>query len=900
MTCQDCKCRVVEGSPQVWPSARREGSIALVFDAPTGAEALGRTVFHGSAGEVLEATIRAVVGASGRRPPRDLLDEVSVYHAVSRPTPGGKPPRIADVRACHDRLIAELDADRPRVVLAVGAAACASLAGVGQDKIVETPITRWRGQMRWLDLPSGRVPWMATISPASVVVRTDYYRDLSADVWKAWTQPEPQPDPDVEVVVARDLASLRGALAVLDEASAVSCDVETGGLAPWRDRLLSVAFGAVGEDPLYGYSVVVPYELMGDPEVVDLCWDYVFRATRRTIYQNGKFDLQFLVPWLGETDVPREAAIGDTLLLGYLLDERSKLGRFSRLGLKEQASYRYDKQDYHWDWGKFYADMRHDGTYPPGRPDARVRTCDRATCKYDHSDGYDVVRASRGLDPWVPPRDVADLEGMYRYQSLDVYYTARLWQDLLREVEEEGSDVLRAHDEVLVPAMKVISMCELRGAPLDLVWLRTYAARLRRRIAVRDRALASGASRMGAPDGFEHGSPAKVADQMYDSWGMTPDVRKHRRKADAGKPDRSTDKEHIEAAIKKYLGTDLDRQARWLRALLRWRTEAKQLSTYSETLIGRADPDGRIHASFWLHGTITGRLSSSEPNLQNIPAVDKREVVNGRPLYTLRGARTTHWPARRGFAPRPGYSWVEADYSQLELRVAAWLSGDDRLKQVFVEGRDIHLEVAATMFSKDPADVTKPERYLAKAVDFGILYGRQGKAIAEGEEMEYYEREMGGRRWDVATAEAFVRKFLRGYPQLGAWLETNAAEAVERYYVETPFGRRRRFPFKPRTKWDLMAIQRQANNTPIQSVASDLCILAMWNIQPLLPDGASLLLPVHDSICVEARHDLVDEIYHICKSKMEIELPGGVPLTIDFEVGPSWADITPYEPARRI
>lgn len=867
--CEGCKCPVIPGSSPVEPTITGPGLVAIVVDAPTGAESLGRSVFQGAAGEILEATLRGVVNAAGDGPMENVTDEFAVLHAVARPTPGGKPPRITAVRACRARLMSDLASAEPRMVLSVGAAACAALSGTGKA----TPITKWRGMMRWLELPGGRrVPWVATISPGSVVGKTEYYRDLAFDAWKAWTQRAPLARPDIEIVVPRDFEALRGALAVMDDATVISCDVETTGLKVYRNELLSVGFGADYGDGA-GYSVIVPMELLDDDRVRDLCWDRVYRRDSRTVFQNGKFDLQFLMRWWGETSVPQEALLGDTLLLGSLLDERPRKDRIGGLGLKDQSMYRYDVEDYHWDWDKFYADMAHDGTYPG-------RTCDPGKCPHPHPDT--VARA--------------DMEGLYRYQAMDTANTARLWFDLVAEAEEESPALMQAHDEVMVPAMKVLAGCELRGAPLDLDWLAWYRDHLIRRIDRRARVLSEVAISLGAPDGFEHGSAAQVADLMYDVWKMTPDVRKRKYKDGVMVEDRSTDKEHIDGAIKKYMRVDFPlnriqaRGALWLRSLLRWRADTKLLSTYTESLIDKADDDGRVHAEFLLHGTITGRLSSASPNLQNIPAVDKREMVGGRLVYTLRGARKTFFPARRAFATPPGYVWMEVDYSQLELRVAAWLSGDRAFADVFVQKRDIHMEVASTMFSKPPEQISKPERYLAKAVDFGILYGRTAKAVAEGAEMDYYEKELGGRRWDVATAEAFIAKFLRGYPDLGRWLEENAAGAVANHYVETPFGRRRRFPVKPRTKWERLRIERQANNTPIQSAASDLCIQAMSRIEPRLPDGAVLLFPVHDSICLEVREDLVDEVAEIVRSEMELEV-GGVPLTVDVEYGPSWADV---------
>lgn len=875
-SCEDCDCPVRQDIDPVGPSVQRTGQFAVVFDAPTSSEAaMGHPDFNSFGNVVFGAVLRGVMAQAGTTPPKNLLDEVAVFHAVSRPTPGGKPPKVSAIRSCRERLIDDLREAAPRAVLSIGAAACSALAGG-----VATPISKWRGQMRWLDLCGTKhdvpedtrvrpdcdgpvVPWVPTISASAVAMHPDLARDISYDVWKAWNQPAPLPPPDVETHVVRSVDELYAALELLEGASVVTCDVETTGLSSYRNRLLSVGFGATYDDES-GVAVIVPRELLSDPAVLDACWDTTYRRSRRTVFQNGKYDLQFLSRWLGE-DIPDDAFLGDTLLLGYLLDERPNqpTRRVRGLGLKEQASIRYDQEDYHWDWAEFYG----------------------ATALHDQWAALpDEEKGEEPLD--------ADWAGLYAYQALDVFYTARLWHDLIRDANAESPRLMEAHEDVLIPAMRTLARCEMAGAPLNFAWLETFAARLRRRIYRRQTMLERVAPSLGCPEGFNVGSPAQVADVMYDVWKMTPDVRK-KKGSDPTKADRSVDKDHIDAAVRKYKGsTDsgLRSAAKWLQTLINWRADKKNLSTYSESLMEKADDDGRIRAGFLIHGTLTGRLSSQGPNLQNIPAVDDKRVVNGRTIYTLRHGRTTYWPARKGFAPRPGSVWVEADYGQLELRVAAALSGDPDFTQVFVNKRDIHREVAATMFSKPPDQISKPERYLAKAVDFGILYGRTGKALSLGAEMDFYERELGGRRWDEPTANAFIAKFLRGYPKLSEWLESTAENAVVDQYVETPFGRRRRFPMPPRTKYDKLEIGRQATNTPIQSAASDLCLGAMARIIPRLPDGATVLFPVHDSICIEVREDLLPEVEKICREEMEIDFMG-VPLEIDFEWGPTWADV---------
>lgn len=682
--------------------------------------------------------------------------------------------------------------------------------------------------------------------------------------------------PVIEVFIPRTEHDLRAAIERLEEATVISCDIETSGLSPYSDKMLSLGIGALydGSD---GLAVIIPYEIVSDASenVISAVWDTIFRTTRRTVFQNGKFDIRFIARWAGAR-VPTEALLGDTLLLGFLLDERPRKDRMGSLGLKEQASYRYDVPDYHWDWAQFYLAIAHDqrdGSCGLGASAVEMGG-KKVTCHHPHPD--DVYRAN-----WT---------GMYQYQAMDVYATLRMWHDLVAEAEHEPG-IFDAHENVLMPAAKALAVCESTGAPLDFEWIARLEAWLMRRISRREEILKAVGVVLGAPGDINVGSPSQVADLMYGTWEMTPDMRRRskNKSAMAGGADRSTDKEHIEAAIRKYVekGNEVQRRgARWLRMLLRLRLDAKMLSTYVESLVDKADADGRVRASFLIHGTATGRLSSSNPNLQNIPAVS---LVKGE-YIERRSGKPTRWPARRAFAPPPGYLMAEADYGQLELRVAAALSGDKAFGDVFRQGRDIHLEVAATMFSKDPKDISKPERFLAKAVDFGILYGRTAKALANGAEMDFLESDLGGKRWDEATAQAFINKFLRGYPQLGRWIHDTAQAGLRDRYVASPFGRRRRFPVAPRTKWEKEQIERQAVNTPVQGTASDLCLLAMAKLVDALPDGAHVLFPVHDSLVLEFREDLLDDVRAMCKEIMEQDFLG-VPMAIDFEYGPNWADI---------
>ena len=783
--------------------------LAVVFDYPREANPFTR----GIAGAYLSGCMDAVEQETGV-----AIEARDFYAVMNRPL--GKEPKISEVRAERDRLMRELEAWGPDKIVSLGKSA---LNAVAIDAPKALAISKERGRMRMVL----NTPWVPTISPYAVVAKSDLHRDFIYDLWKVVRQDAPLPEMDIELVVPTSVPELEAALALLDDASAVGVDVETSGLRPATDRLLAVGFGAVYDD-LEGLAVVVTKEMLEDPEVHDVLWDATWRKSRVAVGHNFKFDMQFLAPLIGFP--PEGARLGDTLLMGHLLDERPNRpdSRVRGLGLKDMVAVRYDLQ-YGFDFGEFY-------------------------------------------DAEVP-----DWDAMHEYLGKDVCNTARLWHDLREEAREESPRLLEAHDDLLMPVGVALARAEFRGAPVSVPWIKDTLRAYDLRIARRQRVLETKILELTDRPEVKISAPQQIADIMYDDWGMTPDVRKH------GKllfDDRSTDKDHLKAAVAKYSGTKLHTEARWLHTLSAWRRDVRQRTTVQKSLLDRVDPDSRVRASFLIHGTSTGRLSSQGPNLQNVPAIDREDAIKFRPM-------------RRAFVPPPGRLWVEVDYSQLELRVAAALSRDADLIQVFTSGRDVHREIATGIFGKPADQISKAERFLAKAVSFGILYGRTGKALAGGKEMDYAERELGMKRWTEDEADVFIGAFLHAYPTLYEWMLHMYATIPKQGYVESPFGRRRRFPLYPSSKYELGSIERQAVNTPVQSAASDICLQAMVDIDAWLERDAcdaNVLFTVHDSICLEVAEDDVEKLERMCRSVMEKDWDG-VPLTVDFEAGPTWADV---------
>ena len=301
-------------------------------------------------------------------------------------------------------------------------------------------------------------------------------------------------------------------------------------------------------------------------------------------------------------------------------------------------------------------------------------------------------------------------------------------------------------------------------------------------------------------------------------------------------------------------------------AVLDYRQLTKLKSTYTDGLLKVADANGRVHTTFRQTGTATGRLSSTEPNLQNIPV--RTEL--GREL-------------RRYFLPENrDYVIVDADYSQIELRLLAAVSGDDNLCEAFREGADIHASTAAAVFGV-PRDAVTPEmRKKAKAVNFGIMYGIGAFSLAD---------DIGVSRQE---AQAFIDRYLGQFPKIDAYLKRTIAEAYENGFVTTLFGRRRYIAeLSGKNKMQQKFGERVAMNSPIQGTAADLIKLAMIRVhRRLKAEGldARLILQVHDELLIEANRSCADRAKTILREEMESAAKLPVPLTVEIHSGDTWFD----------
>ena len=415
-------------------------------------------------------------------------------------------------------------------------------------------------------------------------------------------------------------------------------------------------------------------------------------------------------------------------------------------------------------------------------------------------------------------------------------------ESVLRQ-ELEKVQEMELYETIELPLCTVLYKMERRGIAIDETQLRAFGKMLSGRIADCE-ALIFGYS--GGP--FNINSPKQLGDLLFDKLGLP-----------AGKKTKtgySTNADVLEKLKDKHP---------IIPAIMDYRMLTKLKSTYADGLMKEIKADGRIHTTFQNLVTATGRLSSTEPNLQNIP------------VRTDLGAEI-----RKMFVPKPGCVLVDADYSQIELRVLSHIADDKTMQEAFCSGQDIHAATASQVFGVPIATVTPLQRRHAKAVNFGIVYGISEFSLAEDIGVSRYE------------AKAYIDNYLNNYHGVRDYMKNIVASAREKGYTETMFGRRRYIPELKSANFNVrQGAERIALNTPIQGTAADLIKLAMIRVENALNKQypqAELLLQVHDELIVECPEDQAEEVAALVSREMEQVASLKVPLTAEAKYGKSWYD----------
>ena len=490
----------------------------------------------------------------------------------------------------------------------------------------------------------------------------------------------------------------------------------------------------------------------------------------------------------------------------------------------------------------------------PLPPHYRCDACRTVEFSAAAGDGYDLTekncpccgkRLHRDGHTCADALQQFDHQGRRKWPYIGVKLSAavigKLSDLLLEELQKNSQEKL--FFEIELPLARVLASMEHTGFAVDRAGIAAYGEKLKGEITALQEEIwsLSGCE-------FNINSPKQLGETLFEKLRLP-----HGKKTKSGY---STNAEVLEGLRYEHPVVD---------AILRYRALAKLNSTYCEGLLKVVSPDGRIHSNFNQTETRTGRISSTEPNLQNIPV----RTAQGREL-------------RRFFVAKEGCVLVDADYSQIELRVLAHVADDENMIESFRSGVDIHRTTAAQVFSMPEELVTSEMRSRAKAVNFGIVYGIGAFSLS---------KDIGVSRKE---AERYIENYLNHFPGVRDYLEHSVALARERGYAETIFGRRRYLQELSSSNFNLRSFgERVAKNMPIQGAAADIIKIAMIRVFERLRREnlrAKLILQVHDELIVEAPQEEAEQAANILTEEMENAVSLRVPMIADSSIGNTWYD----------
>lgn len=439
--------------------------------------------------------------------------------------------------------------------------------------------------------------------------------------------------------------------------------------------------------------------------------------------------------------------------------------------------------------------------------------------------------------------DQIDIERAAHYACEDADITLRLYEHFSRQLAQNDS-LAALYQTIEAPLSAVLYRMEARGVKIDNKRLVQQSVEIE--IQLKD--LESRAYDLAGSE-FNLGSPKQLQEILFERLGL-PVVEK----TPKGQP--STNESTLEILAQEH-------HAALPKIILEHRSLAKLKSTYTDKLPELIQAHtGRIHTSYHQAVTSTGRLSSSDPNLQNIPV----RSAEGRRI-------------RQAFIAESGYYLLAADYSQIELRIMAHLSGDEGLIQAFKEGKDIHAATAAEIFGGDPEHIDREHRRNAKAINFGLIYGMSAFGLA---------RQLGISRQEAA---GYIDTYFARYPKVRDYMDNARSAARQQGYAETLLGRRLYIPdINSKNQQRRNAAERLAINAPMQGSAADIIKLSMLAIDRELGDNSDcrLIMQVHDELVFEVRQEAAPQYSDIIRRHMENAHALSVPLIVDIGIGSNW------------
>ena len=468
---------------------------------------------------------------------------------------------------------------------------------------------------------------------------------------------------------------------------------------------------------------------------------------------------------------------------------------------------------------------------------------------YNLKNRYKELDKSEIYDKFKPKGRIEDLTLMSYllnpikkdYSDIEFINQEKLYKELSDKINKLGLNVV--YETIEHPLVNVLYNMEKIGVAVDEYAINSFAKNLSIEIKKIDEKI----HKLAGDDGFNINSPKQLGDILFNKLGLDYERKKGEKQ--------STGVEVLQKLVDKH---------EIIKPIMDYRTYNKLLTTYAEAL-PKYIVDGRIHTNFNQTETATGRLSSDNPNLQNIPI----RTALGREL-------------RKAFVPRKGYVFIDADYSQIELRVLAILSGDKNLINAYKGAADVHSATASEVFGVDIDKVTPELRRKAKAINFGIVYGMSSYGL--GEDLHI----------DTKEAKEYIEKYFTKYNKVKEYLDKTVEEAKNNGFVKTHYGRIRPIPeFKVGNAMQKAFAKRVAMNSPIQGTAADIMKLAMIGVDSELEKQkleSRIVLQVHDEILIECKKGEESKVKKILKDKMTDSFDFPVELEIDIKEGSNWDD----------
>ncbi len=600
-------------------------------------------------------------------------------------------------------------------------------------------------------------------------------------------------------------ADLEKVCSALDQAEILSFDVETTGRDPMSAALVGLGIAWAKGEACYIPVAHKDGEQLPWETVRDAVQPYFADPDLPKVAHNGKYDLMVCL----RHGLKVKGPIHDTMTVAWLLDPANR-----SLGLKSQAEVEL---------------------------------------------GWTMTEISELIGTGRNQTSIgeADIAAVTAYCGADVDATIHLWEVLAPRLQEESSRTWQLYEEIELPLLPVLASMEMAGIRLNTAFLGDLSKRLAMRLQDID-------TTMKGIVGHEFNlrSTQQLSTVMFNELGFPSKGLKKTRSGFVSTAAGELDKLK---AMTAELSPD---QNLFLDLLFEQRILEKLRGTYVESLGELVNAEtGRVHTSYNQTGSSTGRLSSHNPNLQNIPI----RTEQGREI-------------RMAFEADEGSVLLAADYSQVELRILAHIAEEEPLLEAFRQGQDIHAVTASRLFGVALDEVTYDQRGLGKTINFATIYGVSAFGLSS--------------RTNMAPAEAqeFLDQYFATYPKVRKYIDDTIRTATEEGYVETLSGRRRRFDelqgnlaFNQR-----QALERQAINAPIQGTAADITKLAMSHLRKRLQSEglkAKMLLQVHDELVLEVPHAELEQAAQLVRDVMESALELNVPLQVDIEAGPNWYEM---------